>query len=54
MRPERLLYILLENKIDDAIRYVQGVMSKLHRGEVDLKDLVLSKKLLQPPHIIIL
>ena len=47
---KHMIELILENKIDDAIKYVQGVMSKLHRGEVDLKDLVLSKKLSQPPH----
>ena len=47
---KRMIQLILENKIDEAVKYVQDVMHKLHKGEVDVKDLVLSKKLSQPPH----
>ena len=44
-----MIKLILEMKIEEAVYYVQGVMSKLYAGEVDVKDLILSKKLSQPP-----
>lgn len=46
---KRMVQLILENKIDEAVKHVQSVMERLHKGEVDIADLVLSKKLSQPP-----
>ena len=46
---KRLIELILDWKIDEAVSYVQGVMKKLYAGEVSVDDLVLSKKLSQKP-----
>ena len=46
---KHMIQLILDNKIDDAVAYVRKVMEDLHKGNVPLEDLVLSKKLSQPP-----
>lgn len=44
-----MIDLIVDNKIDEAVSYVQGVMKKLYAGEIPSDDLVMSKKLSQKP-----
>lgn len=44
----QMIALVFEDKIQEAVRYVQGVMKKLYAGEIPLNDLLLTKKLSQP------
>ena len=41
----QMIILVFENKINEAVAYVQGVMKKLYAGEIPLDDLLLTKKL---------
>jgi DNA polymerase I len=43
----QMIALIFEGKIDESVRYVQGVMKKLYAGEIPLDDLLLTKKLSQ-------
>ena len=55
-----LLYILRDKDVNKAITYVRGVVSRLRKKEVKLKDLVIYEQLTKPineyrqisPHVI--
>ena len=46
---KKMIEMILNWKIDEAVTYVQGVMKKLYAGEIPVEDLVMSKKLSQKP-----
>lgn len=43
-----MINLVFQDKIDEAVSYVQGIMKKLYAGEIPLDDLLLTKKLSQP------
>ena len=45
----RMIELILQNKIDESVIFVQGVMKDLYAGNISVDDLVLSKKLSQKP-----
>jgi len=44
----QMIALIFQGKIDESVRYVQGVMKKLYSGQIPLDDLLLTKKLSQP------
>lgn len=44
----QMIALVFEDKVDEAVRYVQNVMKKLYAGEIPLDDLLMTKKLSQP------
>jgi DNA polymerase elongation subunit (family B) len=44
---QEMIALIFQDKIEEAVRYVQGVMKKLYAGEILLDDLLLTKKLSQ-------
>ena len=40
--------LIFQDKIEEAVSYVQGVMKRLYAGDIPLDDLLLTKKLSQP------
>jgi DNA polymerase elongation subunit (family B) len=44
----QMIALIFDDKIDEAVRYVQNVMKKLYAGEIPLDDLLMTKKLSQP------
>lgn len=45
----RMIEMILDNKIEESVSYVQGVMKDLYAGRIPVDDLVMSKKLSQKP-----
>ena len=45
---QEMINLVFQDKIEEAVSYVQGVMKKLYAGEIPLDDLLLTKKLSQP------
>jgi hypothetical protein len=45
----RMIELILDEKIDEAVSFVQGVMKRLYAGDIPLDDLAMSKKLSQKP-----
>ena len=43
-----MIALIFQDKIDDAVRYVQNIMKRLYAGEIPLDDLLMTKKLSQP------
>ena len=43
-----MINLIFQDKIEEAVRYVQGVMKKLYAGDIPLDDLLMTKKLSQP------
>ena len=43
-----MISLIFQDKIDDAVRYVQNIMKRLYAGEIPLDDLLMTKKLSQP------
>jgi DNA polymerase elongation subunit (family B) len=44
-----MIDLILDDKIDEAVRFVQGVMAQVYAGEIPIDDLALTKKLSQKP-----
>lgn len=44
-----MIDLILEDKIHEAVSYVQTVMSNVYAGQIDINDLALTKKLSQKP-----
>lgn len=45
----RMIDLILDDKIDEAVAFVQNVMANVYAGEVSIEDLALTKKLSQKP-----
>tara|TARA_B100000683_G_scaffold203102_1_gene196520 strand:- start:6 stop:542 length:537 start_codon:yes stop_codon:yes gene_type:complete len=45
----RMIEMILDNKIEESVSYVQGVMKDLYAGRIPVDDLVMTKKLSQKP-----
>jgi len=43
-----MIALIFQDKIEEAVSYVQGVMKRLYAGDIPLDDLLLTKKLSQP------
>ena len=44
-----MIDLILDDKIDEAVRFVQEVMAQVYAGEIPIDDLALTKKLSQKP-----
>jgi DNA polymerase elongation subunit (family B) len=46
---KHMIELILDDKIEDAVAHVRLVMDDLHKGNVSMEDLIMSKKLSQAP-----